>query len=588
MSVPLTESPLEAHEQARLSAMALTWSDQQRLWASGFLAGMAAAGQPALAPQPAAKPLATVLYGSQTGNGQAVAERLAAAAENRGLAVTVKNMADYAPAKIKQEKFLFLVVSTHGEGDPPDDAEELWSYLGSERAPKLTDLKYAVLALGDSSYANFCQTGRDFDQRLAALGASELHARVECDVDYLDAAAAWQDRMLEIGEEFLRPEPAVAPRPMLRAVPAAPRHTRERPFAAELLANQTITGRDSDKDVRHLELSLAGAGIEYQPGDSLAVVPRNPKQSVEGLLQAARLDADEAIELDGETLPLAKAFTERLEITRLSPPLLKAYAELGAVKSLRALLSEPDALRGYLERHQVADLVADHPFSIGAQDLVSLLRPLGARSYSIASAPAEYPDEAHLTVSVLREEGRRLRLGAASNHLAALEAGAEVQVYLDANPRFRLPDDPATPIIMIGPGTGVAPYRAFLQQREASGAPGRNWLFFGDRHFASDFLYQIEWLRWRKQGLLNRLDVAFSRDQEQKIYVQHRLREQGAEIYRWLVEGAWLYVCGDAKAMAPDVHQALIDIAAAEGGTEHAQEFVQQLKREGRYRRDVY
>ncbi len=590
MSLALEQSPLQTEEQQALAQLASAWTDQQRLWASGFLAGMAAAAQPAATPRAFVQPVATVLYGSQTGNGQAIAEQLAAEAAERGFGVAVKSMADYAPARLKQEKVLFLVISTHGEGDPPDDAEELWEFLGSERAPRLPDLRYAVLALGDSSYANFCQTGRDFDRRLAALGATELRPRIECDVDYRKPAGEWQRQMLDIGASLAPTAPDASPRPLLRAVPAAPRYSREQPFAAELLANQKITGRDSTKDVRHLELSLTGAGIEYQPGDSIAVVPRNPPATVGALIEATGLDPEREVEVDGERRSLAGALSEARELTRLSPPFLRAYADLGGIAKLSEMLDDPEMLRRYLEGHEVADVVAAYPFSIGAQDLIDTLRPLAARSYSIASSPLAHPDEVHLTVAVVRHGTQRPRFGAASNHLAALKAGDRADVYLDSNPRFRLPDDPAAPIIMIGPGTGVAPYRAFLQQREAEGATGRNWLLFGDRHFDRDFLYQIEWLRYRKSGLLTRLDVAFSRDQADKLYVQHRLREHGAEVYRWLNDGAYLYVCGDAKAMAPDVHRTLIDIAASEGGLsqDQAKEFIQELRRERRYQRDVY
>ncbi|MDJ0653008.1 MAG: assimilatory sulfite reductase (NADPH) flavoprotein subunit [Xanthomonadales bacterium] len=583
------DTPIPQEHQQQLQALAQAWSANQQIWASGYLAGMAAAAGPS--PAAAAVPAMeiTVLYGSQTGNGQSVAESLAASAADQSLSARAVSMADYSPARLRKEKFLLVVVSTHGEGDPPDDAEDLWDFLGGEKLPDLSGLQYAVLALGDSSYANFCQTGHDFDQRLAAAGAVRLMDVVECDLDYQGDAGRWQEQAFAALKPLLQPVETHAP--VLRAVPDQPRYTRETPFIAEITVNQKITGRDSDKDVRHLEISLEGSGISYQPGDSLAVIPHNAANLVEQALAATGLAGDQIVPVDGSDQTLVQALTRSRELTRLTRPVLESYTELTGNEALAGILESRERFAEFLDRYQVIDLLREFPHALDPAQLVEVLGPIAPRSYSIASAPALHDDEVHLTVALVSYQAfDRDHQGAASSHLAELQPGDTVSVFLDPNPRFRLPEDPTAPVIMIGPGTGVAPFRAFLQQREAVAAPGLNWLFFGDRRFHSDFLYQMDWLRWRKSGLLDRIDVAFSRDQENKVYVQHRIREQGAELFRQLQDGAFVYVCGDAEFMAPDVHQALLDVIAEHGDMddEQAADYLKQLGRNGRYRRDVY
>ena len=590
----VVSTPISTEGQNQLSALAGQWSADQQLWASGFLAGMAAARAIPAVVQPAAGALpqvqGTVLYGSQTGNAQVLAEQLAASGLGQGLSLRAVSMADYAPARLKKERYLLVLVSTHGEGDPPDDAQALWDALADADGPALAQLHYGVLALGDSSYANFCQTGRDFDERLAARGAQRLLERVECDLDYAPAAEAWSTSAIAALAPHLKPADAG---PTLRAVPSAvaARFTRKHPFSATVEVNQKITADASDKDVRHLELSLEGSGIAYAPGDSLAVVPRNRQTLVEDALAQLALDGDQTVDVDGEAEPLRIALARKRELTRLTRPVLARYAEHAGRAELAAVLQDSAALSEFLFRYQVLDLLREFPASFQAQQLVDLLAPVAHRAYSIASAQSVADYTVHLTVAKLAyTDFGRPHIGAASQSLADLAPGDPVDVFLDPNPRFRLPDKPDTPIIMIGPGTGVAPYRAFLQEREAQNAAGDNWLFFGDRHFSSDFLYQIEWLRWRKTGLLNRLSVAFSRDGEDKVYVQQRMREQGTDLFAWLQRGAVVYVCGDAKQMAPDVHQALLDVIAEHGGlaAPEAADYLQQMLRSGRYRRDVY
>lgn len=594
-TAPLHPLPLDGGQSDRLERALTGLTPDQLQWVSGYAAGLAAAARSAA---PAGLPAAgtdsadtlTILYGSQTGNGQGIAERLAARAREKGFGVSVQSLADYKPSQLKRERLLSFVVSTHGEGDPPDDAELFREFLLSKKAPKLTGTRYSVLALGDSSYINFCQTGREFDQRLAELGAERLQPLVECDVDYEDAARQWIGDLLAQVPDLIS---ASAPVPQLRAVAALPRYDKQHPFPAEVLVNQKITGRHSTKDVRHIELSLEGSGLHYEPGDALAVIVRNPPALVDQLMDALGLDGATPVELAGAKLELATALTEKLEITATNTGFLKAWAGHGAGE-LAAVLQSGDklALAELIETYQVIDIVKRFPAAVDAQGLVSSLRKLSARSYSIASSQRANPDEVHLTVAAVRYGAFGFEhWGAASTHLAdRLGEGDRVSVYVEPNTRFHLPVDDTADIVMIGPGTGVAPFRAFVEEREERGAAGRNWLFFGDRSFGSDFLYQLEWQRHLKSGTLARLDLAFSRDQAAKIYVQDRIREQGRELYAWISGGASIYVCGDARRMAADVEQALVDVIARYGATgpEEAKARLRELRREGRYQRDVY
>lgn len=596
-------APLADEAVERLHGAVTGFSAEGLTWASGYLAGLAAAAGGAAA-EPAASPAGeadagltlAILYGSQTGNGRRLAEALAESAATRGIAHRLIDMADYRERDLKRERLAVFIVSTHGEGDPPDDAEALHEFLSAERAPRLEQLSYGVLALGDSSYAQFCQTGRDFDARLEALGAKRIQALVECDLDYETPAAEWSGAVLEGAAELIAESvPATTAvgssvRPILRAVPT-PAYGPDRPFAAEVLANQKITGRDSTKDVRHIALSLEDSGIVYEPGDSLGVITRNPPALIEELIGTLALEPDSALAAGGT---LAEALAERFEITGASVAFLERYAALEGAGALAEMLAPErrSELAAYLEARQVVDIVREHPVRVTADAFAGCLRPFKPRLYSIASSPLASPEEVHLTVANVEYQAfGRPHWGAASNHLSLrLEPGEPLGVYVEPNPRFRLPADDDAPVIMIGPGTGVAPFRAFLEQREAAGAKGRNWLFFGDRSLRDDFLYQLDWARFRKRGVLDRMDVAFSRDQADKIYVQHRMLECANELYAWLEQGAHVYVCGDAAAMAPDVHAALVEVAARAGGldAEAAEDYVKRLRRDGRYRRDVY
>lgn len=575
--------------QQQLRETVADLSHEQLLWASGYLAGLAVARsgnetQPAAAADTAASTW-TIFYATETGNSRRVAETLAGQGRDAGLAVELHDLRDYKPRALARVTQALFVIATHGIGEAPDGSELFFEYWLGENAPRLEQLTYSVLALGDSSYADFCEMGIRLDQQLTALGATALTERIDCDLDYDVPAADWTERVVTKAVE-LAPAPAARPA-HLRAVAKAPAHSRQNPWLADVLVRQPITGPASSKAVFHVEVDIENSGLDYLPGDSLGIVSSNPDALVEALLEATHLDGDTPVTLDGASLPLATVLRDKKEVTALSRPFLQ---HLGADHpALNDVLADRDALAHYFKTRQLIDVVNDHPRDWSAQAFSDALRGLTPRLYSIASSPLANPGEAHLTVArVAYEAWGRAHWGSASTFLA--DGPDQVPVYVEKNDHFRLPADGDTPIIMIGAGTGVAPYRAFIEHRAALGHRGDNWLIFGDRNFASDFLYQLEWLRYRKDGLLTRLDVAFSRDQQQKQYVQHRVLEQARELSQWFERGAHVYVCGDADYMAVDVHNALQTVLEQGGkrSPEQAAAELAALKQAGRYLRDVY
>ncbi|MES1946661.1 sulfite reductase (NADPH) flavoprotein subunit alpha [Salinisphaera sp. C84B14] len=603
-------SPLDAQQAQQLSALIETLTPMQVTWISGYLAGInatAVAGEvaaPAQAAAPAAQgdasePL-TILYGSQTGNAEDIAETLRERAEAAGLNATAYDMLDYKPKDLKKEKNVIVCVSTHGEGDPPDNAEELHAFIYSKKAPKLDGLKFSVLAFGDTSYEHFCQTGKDFDAQLEKLGGTRLTDRVDLDVDFDEAAEAWIESTIDKYKQELgggeTPHPTVTAMPGAIAAPDAgtTSYSRKNPYSAEVLENVVLNGRGSDKEVHHIEMDTEDSGLVWEPGDSLGIIPENDPAVVEELIAALNLSPEEKVTgIDGE-VTLQHALTHQYEITTLTRPLIEKYAVQAQNESLDALLAEDqrEALAEYMHGRFLIDLVEDYPIAaMTGQDFVRLLRKLPPRLYSIASSHAANPDEIHLTVAAVRYETfGRARSGVASIQLADRSEDVKLPIYIDHNKNFKLPDNDDAPIIMIGPGTGVAPFRAFLEEREEREAGGDNWLFFGAQHFLTDFYYQTDWLRWRKEGLLTRMDVAFSRDQEEKIYVQDKIRAAGKEVFEWIERGATVYVCGDANAMAHDVHEALLELIGENAGldADGAADYLKNLQKEKRYQRDVY
>lgn len=567
----------------------------QLAWVSGYLLGLTNHSQlvPALAVTNTSLPSVktTVLYGSQTGNSKRVAEQLYASLQERYSEVVLQDIKSYRPQNLKQEQRLCVVISTHGNGEPPDDARAFFQFVQSERVPKLDKLLYAVLALGDASYEAFCETGVVLDERLAALGATRLLPRVDCDVDFKAAAGTWQQAILQALPAEKSDNSIHFNHKPLAEVVAATAYTAEQPYQAEVLSNIVLTDQGSAKEVFHLELSLEDSGIQYQPGDILAVNVPNAAELVEQVLRLSGLAAADKVVLQGQELSLFQALQEHRELSSVTRRQLQAYAKQIGHAPLETASQDNTALQDWLYAADWVDVLQEFPAQLTAQALVDVLRPLQPRQYSIASSPTAHVDEVHLLIKrVVYDFQGRTHWGTASNGLAQVTVGTRVAVSVKENPHFKLPQDPQTPVIMIGAGTGIAPFRSFLFEREAQGIRGNTWLFFGEQRFRSDFLYQAEWLQLMENGTLERMNVAFSRDQAQKHYVQHRVHESAAELYQWLAAGAHVYVCGDMHGMAKDVHQTLLAIVQEQGGyTEaDANALLEQWIAECRYQRDVY
>ncbi len=588
-----------------------------QMWLSGYLYGIASNGQPApngvleapsvaIAPQapPAATlPPVTVLYGSQTGNSKKVAHQISAKVRERGFQVVVADMNDYPTKNLKSEKIALFVISTQGEGEPPIAAEEFHKWLLGTRAPQLDGVQFSVCALGDRSYVQFCQTGKEIDARLEVLGAKRLFDRVDCDVDFEDAVEGWLANVLE---KLPVPVPAALAADTRSAVvhsngqqmvaPAAKAagtlYDRKKPFASPILEKIQLNGRGSQKETWHLELSLEGSGLLYEPGDSLAIYATNPESLVKEVLYTAMLNGNKTLTFNGKEAEFRQILLRDVELSVLTREVVDHYANWTNNAKLKAIVQDNEALKKFLWGRNVADLLREFPAALSEATLLGFLRKMPPRSYSIASSLLAHPDEVHLTVAAVRYDfNGRPHQGVASTFLSdRVKTGDSVPVFVEHNEYFKLPADDATDIIMVGPGTGVAPFRAFVEERSERDASGKNWLFFGNPHFETDFLYQIEWLNHLKRGTLDRLDVAFSRDQKNKIYVQNRLAERSRLIFERLENGAHFYVCGDKNRMASDVQNAVIQIVAKESGQgeEYAAEYLKNLKKQRRYLEDVY
>ena len=612
MQFQVNNSPFNQEQVELLNRLFPTLTETQQIWLGGYLSALQSAGAAPAAPVAEAVtaqlPTAavteaspvevTVLFGSQTGNCQGLATEVSGKLKEKGMKVTLASMADFKPNKLKNLQNLLVVISTQGEGDPPDTALQFHEFLHGRRAPKLEDLNYSVLALGDSSYDLFCETGRQFDERLAELGGNRIIDRVDCDLDYDEAAEEWLENVLNKLSESQETAQAPTIAEAAAAVETqASAFSRTNPFEAEIFESLNINGRGSNKETYHMELSLEGSNLEYEPGDSIGIYPENDPVIVEELIKETGWAPNELIPVNkkGDEVPLQEALQKNYEITVLTKPLLKKIAEFTQIPELQQLLEQgnEEAVTEYIYGRDLLDLIRDYQIKdLPAKEFIALLRKMPPRLYSVASSYKANPEEVHLTVGAVRYQtyGRE-RSGVCSVQCAdRKEPGQTLSVYVHKNPNFKLPADPDKPIIMIGPGTGIAPFRSFVEEREIMEANGKSWLFFGDQHFVTDFLYQTDWQRWLKSGVLSKVDVAFSRDKAEKVYVQHRMLEQSKELYEWLKEGAVVYVCGDEKNMASDVHDTLVTILEREGNlsTEDAQHYLMEMQQEKRYQRDVY
>ncbi len=604
---PLSGLPINSDTLSELQKNLSGLNPLQTAWLSGYLWARsqqmdmpASAGAAAGAATPAAEPVSPVLVlsASQTGNARRVAQSLQEKLSAAGVASVLKNVGDYKSRQLASERLVLLVTSTQGDGEPPEEALTLHKALFSKKPPEVKSLKYAVLGLGDSSYPDFCQAGKDFDSRLNELGAERLFERVDCDLDYQASADAWVEKTVAwLVEHETRSAAPSAPASVSSLVTEPQVHeqiyTREKPYTATILTNQKITSRQSQKDVRHLEFDLADSGIRYQPGDALGVWFHNDAGLVDSILASVSLEGTESITLkDGRSLPIREALQRELEITQNTPAFMKGYAQITGDQALLDLATDNKALQEYIAWTPIDVVLRRVPHALTAEQLQGLLRPLTPRLYSIASAQEEVGDEVHITVALVEyEKDTKQYLGGASGYLnRRLEAGDEVDIFIEPSAHFRLPQDPQTPIIMIGAGTGIAPFRAFMQKRDADDAEGQNWLIFGNQSFKDDFLYQLEWQQLAKSERLSRYSFAWSRDQKEKVYVQHKLLQESAELWQWLQKGAHLYVCGDASRMARDVESALLEVIAREGSlsADDAEAYLDELRESHRYQRDVY
>jgi sulfite reductase (NADPH) flavoprotein alpha-component len=577
----------------------LPFNDSQQQWLGGFLAGLHSqllvkentTGQQAIAVAP--RPL-TIIYGSQTGNAESVAYECAEHAKTQGLTPHVLDMDDVELSDLAKTERLLVVTSTYGEGEMPDNAQALWDAISTNDAPTLTHTHYSVLALGDTNYDDFCLSGKQWDQRLEALGAQRIAARVDCDVDYENLAENW----IAEAVPTIAQKGSDASGTTIQENSSAKKKSqygRKNPIAAELTSRRVLTTEKSSKEIYHVEFSLAGSGESYNAGDALNVIACNQPELVTLLLKVMACTGNELMPWQGNTRALQELLTNELEIRTPSKDLLAEIALRSGDSTFNKLLSAEnhDALNDFLYGKDIVDLLQSyHQAEFSAAELITLLKPIAPRAYSISSSINKHEQEVHLTISSVRyEQDGRQHAGVCSTYLKDLaEVGDKVKIYFAPNKNFSVPENDDLPIIMVGPGTGIAPFRAFLEEREARNAKGNNWLFFGDRNCETDFIYRDEIEAMQSSGLLTHLDLAFSRDQAGKIYVQDRMREQGAALFEWFERGAYFYICGDAYHMAKDVDKALHDIIAEHGNlsSEDANHYVDTLKKTKRYVRDVY
>lgn len=581
-------SLLNAQQRAAANALTASLDQSQQAWFSGYLAALSSGSSLSATAAPAK---VMVLFGTESGNSEGLADKIAKSIKKKGAKPTLKNMAETSPSELKKFDTVLTFVSTWGDGEPPEAAEDFYKAFMNEKTD-LSGVNFSVCALGDTSYDKFCQTGKEFDTRFETLGAKRIADRVDCDVDYEDSYDSWASAVLDqIGSPSSAAAPLVA-----ETAPTTVEYSKKNPFPSEVLESILLNGPGTEKETIHVELDLEGSGLSYEAGDALAVVPLNCEQVVTDILVATGLNADSEVTVKGnDPTTLATALTEQLDITVLSKSILKKYNAHASSAELTRLLEEENKqeLKDWLWGRQIIDLIESYKIdSLNAQDFVNVLRKLPPRLYSIASSPKAHEGEVHLTVAAVRYTAHeKNRKGVASTYLADEAAvGEKVNVYVHQNKNFRLPQDTNTPIIMVGPGTGIAPFRAFIEERDETGNQGGSWLFFGDQKYHFDFLYQLELQDHLKSGALSKLDVAFSRDQPEKVYVQHRMLERAKELYQWLEKGAHFYVCGDASRMADDVHTTLIEILQSEGGLSQkkAASYLDQMKKDKRYQRDVY
>ncbi|MEO0413379.1 MAG: assimilatory sulfite reductase (NADPH) flavoprotein subunit [Verrucomicrobiota bacterium] len=598
MSDPNSLMPVPAQLTEQLS----TLTAQQKAFLAGYLwaesqgTGAAAAVPVGSAPAAIAAPKRsiTVISASATGNAAGVAKKLTEKLKAESLDVTLTSAGSYKARQLAKEDIVVIATSTQGDGEPPEEGVPLHSFLFGKKAPKLDGLSFAVIGLGDSSYPLFCQAGIDFDTKLGELGAERLLDRVDCDVDYEAPSDAWIDDVVVKLKDVAGGGGAVAEAvvPVGTYTHTESEYNKENPYTATLLTSHPLVTDNAGRIIQHVEIDLDESGLQYQAGDALGVVTNNPAELVDDVLQLCGLSGDENVESRAGAASIRQALTEQCDLNQLTPKFLADYAATAGNDELTALVDDKGKLQDFQAWTPLVGLLSTYPQKIEAQRLYDGLKNLAPRLYSIASSQEEVGEEVHLCVGLVDiESNEKVYHGSASGLLSnRLEEGDEVQVFVETNERFRLPPSGDTPIIMIGPGTGIAPFRAFMQQRNAEDAAGKNWLFFGNRNYRDDFLYHAEWIEYRDNGLLHEFSLAWSRDGDEKVYVQDKIRQEAEQFWQWLEQGAHIYVCGDASRMAKDVEKAILDVIAQQGGKDEddAAEYLNELREADRYQRDVY
>jgi sulfite reductase (NADPH) flavoprotein alpha-component len=584
-----------------LTQLTNSLTPQQLIWLSGYFSGISASSSVSVAGNqlPSVSPSVvlsekkvTILFGSRTGNGESVAKMVQKIAIESGFTVDLQSMETYPTKNLKDERNLLVIVSTHGDGEPSFQAKEFYDFIHGKRAPKLDNLNYSVLALGDRSYLKFCKVGIDMDTQLAALGAHRNYDRVDCDVEFRALALDWANgALLTFGGSSNASSTVVVEDTAAQSIESS-EFSKSNPFHATVLEKSFLHGRDSDRQTLHVELTTEGSGLQYEPGDSLGVYATNSLELVEKLMTLLNFSPDTKIQTDKGRVLLHDLLINEYELTNITPDVMLKYIDLTQNEELKQIVSSTPQVKKFVYGKDILDFFTLFPAEISPNQFVSLLRKIQPRLYSIASSPLAHPDEVHLTIGVVKyKSNNRNKTGLCSVFLSdRIEADENAPVFIEKNNNFRLPKDASTPIIMVGAGSGVAPYRAFVEHRGETPNHGKSWLFFGNRNSESEFLYQLEWQRFLKEGVLTRMDVAFSRDSETKVYVQDRLLENSKEVYAWLQEGAHFYVCGDMKKMATAVNLVLLQIIEKEGNLtpEQAEEYVLNLQKSHRYQTDVY
>ncbi|CAL4324126.1 Sulfite reductase [NADPH] flavoprotein alpha-component [Buchnera aphidicola (Eriosoma lanigerum)] len=542
--------------------------------------------------------IVTVVSASQTGNAQDLSTIFFNELQLNNIQSRLVQACDYSFKKISKEQFLIIITSTQGEGEPPEESIAFYNFLKSSKAPDLKNLYFSVFGLGDSSYDLFCQAGKDFDNQLNKLGAQRLIDRVDADIEYSEIAKKWRTELINIlkvklnNRKINKNDFSITNIQHPLSIKTNQLITKENPYSGELLVNQKITGRDSVKDIRHIEIGVCNSKIQYQPGDSLGVWYENDSQLVIDILKIFNINRNESVIVNKHCMSIFIALSKYFELTVNTNHIVIQYAQITNNNNLKKIILDKKKLSFYSKNTSIVNMFYEYPCTLTAEQMIGFLRPLLPRFYSISSSQKLYNDEVHITVGVVQYfSANRLCQGGASSYLSyRISEDSKIRLFIQSNKNFRLPKDDKISIIMIGPGTGIAPFRAFMQERDYLKARGRNWLFYGNNTFTEDFLYQREWQNYFNKGLLTKIDLAWSRDTQEKIYVQYKLWEQGEEVWDWIVNGAYIYICGDKLNMAKDVESVLLKIFIKYGSMneQDSYEYLNNLRINNRYQRDVY